>query len=156
MFKLKLELETADKNLLERVLRALEPSRFTVEGGIWMFILPNNQPPTPFSISPIGTVRDEEGEVVTTPVTEELTSTNPSVVATEFAEGSSASNPRAGQLAYGTSGIATVTYVAKTVYKGQDVILKTIAKNFTITTGAPVSTEGGDFTLEGVTEEPEV
>lgn len=140
--------------LLERLVVSVErfvhhhtPAQLTVVGGSVLFTLPNNFPDVPFTISAVSAT-DEEGEAVS--LTEMLTSSDEDVLSFVYAEGSSASNPRAADLHIGHSGLASVEYTAKDP-KGN--IVKAAGGQFTITTGDVANTSGGDLVFEGIVED---
>jgi len=133
---------------LQKLADAIEPKpQLIITGGDFMFVLPDDQPDVPFSVSPVSAT-DAEGNAIT--LTEELVSDNEAAVAFAFADGSSATNPRAGVAKIGSPGVANVNYTAKDP-KGN--IVKSSGSQFTITTGAVANVSGGDIAFQGITEQ---
>src|ERR1700682_1572761 len=102
---------------LRHLIKRLFPkqqSQPTVTGGDIMFVLPDDQPDVPFTISAIDVsgAKDAEGNPITVLVAELLKSDNPAAVDFIFDAGSSATNPRSGKLHIGGPGIATLNYAA--------------------------------------------
>lgn len=134
---------------LKQLAEAIKPKpQPIITGGDFMFVLPDDQPDVPFSVSPVSAA-DSEGHAIA--LTENLVSDNEDVIGFVFADGSSASNPRTGVAHVGAPGIANVNYTA---IDSSGNIVKSTGSQFTVTTGAVASTTGGDIAFEGITEQP--
>lgn len=112
-----------------------------------MYIVKDDQPDVPGSISPI-VAQDAEGhDVDPGEVEEQFVTDDAGAVAILFDDPSSVRN---WTLHFGAPGLANLNYTA--TRKSDGAILKSSGKQFTVTTGDIVAVTGGDISIPGLTE----
>lgn len=113
------------------------------------YLVPNNQPDNPYTL-PTVTVKDQEGEVITSEVTETFESTDPEVIS--IINNGDVHDP-AGTVHFGRSGVANLNHVVS--HRGEPIHSASINITITQSSAATVDTSG-EFGLPGITpvEEP--
>lgn len=107
------------------------------------------QPDIAYRISPVS-LRTADGQTIV-PLTEELLTSDPNVIAVIFGPGSSKSNPREFRIhVSGAVGLASLTYAAR---NPQGDIVRSCGEQFSVSIWTGTIVAGGELSEERITEE---
>jgi hypothetical protein len=139
-------------NLVSVILGGHSHQHQHMEGGEFMFIVKDDHADEQYVLSPV-VVTDKEGSVVPgAPVTVEVVSDNPSVVAVV-----PDADPHTGKVTFGSpnaDGSPATAGVTATFKAADGTVLGVRGAQFVVTAGDPAAISGGDIGFPGLTEAP--